>query len=278
MSFLPGTNIPNIPPNPLQDVASFGLQKVRQILNKQRSISAPTDEELKRRQAPIVRANPRATPGNPIKSEIPGEFDTRVDVTTTRKVVLENNGVLEQRELGVSPVEVNEVETQSGKLYTNPKDRIDRDLYIIDTVSGKSVKLPFVPKELRYNPESNFKAIASMGRNNPFYHFTGAEDSLEFEIDWFAQEEHRADVILNCKWVESLSKNDAYDNPPPPVILHWNIDMFKDSVWLITSAQYRLLDFQAHRNMFAQQAYQQVTLKRITTTNLKRSDIQSFTI
>lgn len=273
MSFIPGTDIPNIPPNPLQDVASFGLQKVREALNRQRTQPAPTDKQLAERQAPIVRRS-SGIPGSGEKSEIPGEFENRVDIHS--EVFLENTGYIEQYELGESST--TQIERQEGKSFTSPSDRIDRDLCIIDTVSGKKLKLPFVPRELKYSPESHFKAIPSMGRNNPFYHFSGAEDTLEFEIDWFAEKDHRYDVILNCKWVEALSKNDAYDNPPPPIILHWNTALFSDSVWLVTAAPYRLLDFQAHRNMLPQQAYQQVTLKRITANNLSRLQIQSYTI
>lgn len=273
MGFVPNTGIPNIIPNPGQDVGSFGLQKAREALNFQRTMPAPTDEQLKRKQAPLIRES-KGTPGSGRKSEIPEEFDTRVDVN--KSVTVENNGYLEQHELGESSTSM--TETESGKEYSLPTDRIDRDLMIIEPISGRVARLPFVPKELKVNPESHFKAIASMGRNTPFYHFTGAEDTLEFEIDWFAQEDSRYDVIRNCKLIESWTKNDAYDNPPPTVILHWNKELFADSLWLITAAPYRLMDFQAHRNMLPQQAYQSITMKRVTATNLTRKQIQTITI
>ena len=242
MPELGNTGIPLIPPNPLQDLASISLQKVREALNKQRVVPAPTDEQLANKQAPLIKGK-GAVVINEI-GEIPKEFENSVD----------------------------------GKVYSSPSDRIDRDLSIIDTVSGRILKLTFVPRKLSVIPESHFKAIASMGRNNPFYHFTGAEDSLKFEIDWFSEKDNRQDVILNCRWVESLSKNDAYNNPPPPVILHWNSELFSDSLWLVVDAPYDLSEFQAHRQMLPQQAYQQVTLKRINQRNLTRSQIQSITI
>lgn len=273
MSFIPNTQIPALPPNPTQDLFSKGVQKVRELINHQRSMPPPSEEEMKRRQKAMIREIDGVSASG-ASGEVPSEFDTRIDVHDETSVT--QNGFLEQHEFGEPSTNVSTVNT--GKSYETPADRIDRDISIIDTVSGKSVKLPFVPRELKYTPEANWKAIASMGRNNPLYHFTGGEDTLEFEIDWFAQKENRTDVLLNCKWLESLSKNDAYENPPPPVILHWNKDMFSDSLWIVHAAPYRMLDFQAHKNMLPQQAYQQVTLKRITETNLTRAQIQSLTI
>ena len=275
MSTIPDINNEYLPvlPNPTQDLISIGLERARKALNNQRVLRAPTDEELSARQD-IIQRRINVTPAVGSKSEIPSEFDNRVDLQN--ETLTQNSNYLEQHELGSGPISINE--TEIGKVYTNPSQRIDRDLSIIDTNSGKSIKLPFVPRELRYTPDSHFKAIASMGRNNPFYHFTGSEDTLEFEIDWFAEKDSRHDVILNCKWVGSSSKNDGYELEPPAVILHWNSSLFSDSLWLVVAAPYRLLDFQAHRSMLPQQAYQQVTLKRVTLTNLRRREIQSITV
>ncbi len=273
MGFIPNTDIPALPPSPLQDLFSKGLQSIRGAINSQRFTPAPTDAQLKLKQRSMVH-QVDATSAKGSSSEIPDEFENRIDIHN--EDVSEQTGFLEQHEFGEGPITTTTVST--GKSYTTPADRIDRDLFLIDTFSGESLRLPFVPKELKYTPESNFKAIASMGRNNPLYHYTGGEDTLEFEIDWFAEEEDRTDVLKRCKWVEALSKNDAYNNPPPAVILHWNTVMFSDSLWLVTAAPYRMLDFQAHKKMLPQQAYQQVTLKRITEANMTGSQILSLTI
>lgn len=275
MSYIGNTGIPNIPPSPTQDIFSVGVQKVRERINKQRHIivtPAPTHEELKRKQQGMIQSNGRST-GVGSRSEVPFEFETGVESSEIYRTQ-----TLYDVDGRATTTQYKDKTVDTSKKYTSPSDRIDRDIWIIEPKTLKKVKLPFVPRELKYTPESNFKAIASMGRNTPLYHYTGGEDTLEFEIDWFAEKEHRYDVIQNCKWLESLSKNDGYDAPPSPVILHWNVDLFSDSIWLITAAPYRLLDFQAHRNMLPQQAYQQVTLKRTTATNLKRADIQAFTI
>lgn len=162
--------------------------------------------------------------------------------------------------------------------YNNPNQRIPRGLIIQDLVDIKNkVILPFVPGALDYNPDSNFVAIPSMGRNNPLYHYTGSEDTLEFVIDWFSNQDDREDVILNCKKLEALTKNDAYGRPPHHVKLIWNEKLFSDATWLIVSAKYKLSEFQAHRNMLPQQAIQPVILKRVTASNPNLTQIQSLT-
>lgn len=149
----------------------------------------------------------------------------------------------------------------------------------VNTRKTNRLTLPFVPRELEYTPNSNFVTLASFGRNNPFYQYTGSEDSLTFEIDWFSKTENREDVIANCRWVEALSKGDAYDDVPHRIMLNWGSEnkLFLDEVWLVVSAPYRLTQFQrAYRDkagevkslhMLPQQAIQTITLKRVTKEN-----------
>lgn len=144
--------------------------------------------------------------------------------------------------------------------------------------------LPFVPGELNYTPESNFVGIASFGRNNPFYQFTGSEDTLTFTIDWFSDDPSREDVIFNCRWLESLTKGDGYDDVPHRVKIIWSVDdrLFEDSIWLLVSAPYKLSQFvKGYRkdgevistSMLPQQAYQTVTFKKLKQYNTTTKEI-----
>jgi hypothetical protein len=168
----------------------------------------------------------------------------------------------------------------------------------------KSLELPFVPDSLDFNPDSSWVAIATMARNNPHYHYTGSEDTLEFTIDWFTSDDLRRDVIYNCRWLESLSKGDGYNGRPHRVKLVWGADgtLFLDDVWVVVKAPYKLQNFNRgflytekqegvygtkysydltkkaeaqfkNTHMLPQQAYQTVTLKRITQTNMTRYEI-----
>ena len=153
------------------------------------------------------------------------------------------------------------------------------------TRNYKSIELPFVPGELQYNPESNFVGIASFGRNNPYYQFTGSEDTLTFEIDWLSKENSRNDVIKNCRWIEALTKGDGYIETPHRIKLVWgNGDkLWQEVIWLMTAAPYRLSQFTRGyekvrgqfetSNLMPNQAYQSVTLKRLTTYNLSAGEI-----
>ena len=149
------------------------------------------------------------------------------------------------------------------------------------------IKLPFIPTELNYNVDSNFSAIKPIGRNNPKYHYTGSEDKLEFEIDWFSNDESREDVITNCRILEALSKGDGYNKPPHRVLLQWGTNdiLFKDHIFIVTNASYRLLNFNKAQinqktgevertNMLPIQAYQRVSLARVTSTNLLKKEIE----
>lgn len=150
----------------------------------------------------------------------------------------------------------------------------------------EEIILPFVPKELNYNPESAFVAIKPIGANNPRYQFTGAEDKLEFEIDWLSTNDNREDVIRNCRKIESLTKADGYKRSPHRVLLQWGAKdhLFAKHVFIIISAPYRMVQFSkghytaegefVETNMMPVQAYQRVTLVRVTSKNLSKIEIE----
>jgi len=155
------------------------------------------------------------------------------------------------------------------------------------TTRGYSyITLPFVPREISYQPSSKFVGIATMGRNTPYYNFTGSEDSLQFDIDWFASNEDRQDVINSCRWVEALTKADGYSEAPHRVKLVWGKDdlLWQGDTWLIVEAPYTLSDFvKGQRNqqtgeiqrlgLMPQQAIQKITLKRVVGHNMRASEI-----
>jgi hypothetical protein len=155
------------------------------------------------------------------------------------------------------------------------------------------ITLPFVPRELAYSMSSKFVGIATLGRNNPYYQFTGSEDTLTFEIDWFSNQLDRKDVINNCRWVEALTKADGYNSVPHRIKLVWGANniLWQDDIWIVTAAPYRLKDFnRGYRkknvsgaidargefistSMLPQQAFQSITLKRVTSLNRSREEI-----
>jgi hypothetical protein len=164
--------------------------------------------------------------------------------------------------------------TSNGLGYNN-------HIYLFDTVTYKSYPIQWVPKALEYSPESEFTAIASPARNNPLYHYGGSEDTLNFEIEWLANNARREDVIQNCRNLEALTKNNGSEEGVHPVRLVWGKDdkLFGNSLaganyWLLVNAKYTLTDFHKPNAMYPTIATQTITLKRITENNLNHDEIQ----
>jgi hypothetical protein len=130
----------------------------------------------------------------------------------------------------------------------------------------EKLRIQTVPLEINVNPEANWAVIPSLGRNNPFYHYTGGEDTIEFTLDWYSTDKFKEDVVRNCRWVESLSRSDGYRQEPSRVILVFG-DLFKYTKWIVTSAKYRLSLFDRGNAMLPTQAYQDLVLRKVTFDN-----------
>jgi hypothetical protein len=145
----------------------------------------------------------------------------------------------------------------------------------VDDESLKALQIQTVPLELSIDPIAKWATIPSIGRNNPFYHYTGGEDSLRFTLDWYSERESRDDVINKCRWVESLSRSNAYDAEPSRVVLIFG-DLFQFDTWIVESAPYRLSLFDKERGMLPRQAYQELTLKKVSEKNTSSFEIRNY--
>lgn len=152
----------------------------------------------------------------------------------------------------------------------------DHNIYIIDSVTGSSLKIQNVPKDIVYEPDSRFPGVYTVARNNPIYHYVGSEDSITLELDWYSVQEDRNDVINKCRLLECYTKNNGYDEEIHPVILSMG-DLFTSTagLWLVTAAPYTMTMFDKNQKMLCVQAYQKVTLKRVTDKNRTWDDIIS---
>lgn len=150
---------------------------------------------------------------------------------------------------------------------------LEHGIYIIDLDSGEKLGLMGIPKELEYNPESSWATLKPFGKNTPNYHFTGAEDTLELELSWFAQEENRLDVMKKVKWLEAMSKADGDLGRPHLAGLVWG-ELFKKSKWLIFSAAYKLTSFDSTNGANVPlAATQKLVLKRYQRDNRTTAQI-----
>ena len=144
-----------------------------------------------------------------------------------------------------------------------------------DSLNTRYIILPTVPASMDFNPDPNWAIIASVGRNTPFFHYMGSEDTLSFTIDWYARNNQRDDVVFNCRWLEAKSKADAYREDPHRIMIKWGTEdeLFKDSLWIVYKASYKLSNFHKGVSMIPQQAYQDIVLKRVVDFNLSTNQV-----
>lgn len=168
-------------------------------------------------------------------------------------------------------------------LFGRPKEKqvsvpstIRPPLYLVplDAIELRALKIQTIPLEVSVDPTPKWAVIPSIARNNPFYHYTGGEDKLSFTLDWYSERDNRQDVIQKCRWVEALSKGDGYLKGPSRVLLIFG-DLFKTDSWIIESAPYKLSLFDTSRELLPRQAYQELTLNKVSDHNTTRKEVLS---
>lgn len=158
------------------------------------------------------------------------------------------------------------------EFYEDTQSKKANQPYLYDTVWQELLYLQTLPNELNINSDPNFSVIESPSRNVPLYHYTGSEQSIQFQISFFANHESREDVIRKCTWINALSKNDGYDESIHPILFAWG-DLFLDTQWIVTNAPYKLGLFDREFKMLPRYAQIDITLKRISKHNPKRADL-----
>lgn len=84
----------------------------------------------------------------------------------------------------------------------------DKKLYfILVDDPTKQLYIQFVPPDLKVNRSVSIQEVQVVGRNNPFYQYTGGAKTLSLQLDFYAEEESREDVIRSCEWLEALTYN-----------------------------------------------------------------------
>ena len=124
------------------------------------------------------------------------------------------------------------------------------------------------PDRLRVEPAATWAAVKSMGRNNPFYFYTGGEDTITFDISWYSVDaDHRDDVVNKCRLLESWARADGYSASPPTLRIQWgNSGLFEDDLFILAAAPYELTHFQNASRMMRRYDNDPDTGQRITNT------------
>ena len=193
-----------------------------------------------------------------------------------------------QRELEQSRRSSARVDRQLQPL-TKPK--VFNQIIIINPHTSPAISLVIQgkPTTLEVNSESTWASVKSVGMNNPYQIFTGSEDTLSFEISWYAVDSNREDVINKCRLLESWTKADGYKSSPPTLYISWGSSkIFENDTFILVSAPYKLTNFQnSYRKglrsdpnsqiidlgLLPNTATQTLTFKKVTKKNLTHEDI-----
>lgn len=128
-----------------------------------------------------------------------------------------------------------------------PKRQYNNQIILINPNTSPYTKIVIqgMPTEVEVSPESNWAAVKSMGRNNPFMFYTGGEDTISFDISWYSVQKDREDVLNKCKLLESWTRANGYKASPPTLFISWgSSNLFKNDTFVLTSAKYTLTNFQ----------------------------------
>lgn len=128
-------------------------------------------------------------------------------------------------------------------------------IYNMSAMNEETGEMPFIalqlrPYEIESKAETSWAAIKSMGRNTPMYHYLGAEDTIQFNTNWFMKGKPGTPgfnpywVINQCRKLKAWSMANGYTASPPVLYIQWGrADIFKDELWILTSATYHLTNF-----------------------------------
>ena len=182
------------------------------------------------------------------------------------------------------------IDHTKGKKQTSTA--INNEIIIVNrnSVPAISLVLQNRPDTLSIDPTGSWASVRSPGRNNPFYIYSGGEDTITLDISWYAVDPvYRDDVLNKCKLLHSWSKANGYNASPPTLEIIWgNSGIFNNDKFILFSAPYQLKNFQnAHRGtptddnpsghvdlrLLPNCATQTLTFKKVTTDNTNHEDI-----
>ena len=152
--------------------------------------------------------------------------------------------------------------TTEGKVYITALSSLDK------------LEIQFIPAQLNITRSPSIASIAVVGRNNPLHHYTGGSTSMKFELDFYAEQADRTDVVEKCKWLESLAYSNGFDNPPERVRLTFGELFRNNEVWIVESVSVRYVQFDAVFGLLPTQAYVSLSLKLDPESNLKINEIR----
>lgn len=141
------------------------------------------------------------------------------------------------------------------------------DIYIVKLATLERLHFQFIPEKLPYSRKPKIGKIEVPGQNLPGAHYSSGESGLDLEIEFYTQEEDRADVIRRCKWLEALCWSDRGIAPPQLVRLVWG-RLYRDQTWYVSDYKEEAEDFHPDHGLLPVYAKVKITLERWSNENL----------
>lgn len=114
----------------------------------------------------------------------------------------------------------------------------DGQAYIIAIDSEPIEKLPiqYIPQEISWDRQANEERVDIVGRNIPYFHFTGGERVLPLKLDFYAAADLRDDVLEKIRWLEALTYSEGKGTTSQRVKVVMG-ELFRDETWVVTSVK-----------------------------------------
>lgn len=132
-------------------------------------------------------------------------------------------------------------------------------LYIVNLTTFESIELQFVPPSIDINRNPNVEQVDIIGLNLPRTQQQGGPRTLDMELDFYAAEQDRKDVITKCRQLEALTYRDGPDIPAPQVRLVFGT-MFYQEIWTVRKVEYSLTQFDRKYAYLPMRAKVRITL------------------
>ncbi len=80
-------------------------------------------------------------------------------------------------------------------------------IYIINTITLERLEFQFIPLELGYERSASIDDVKIVGRNEPKLQTTGGKTTMPLDIDFYANETGKDDVMRSVKLVGDINND-----------------------------------------------------------------------
>lgn len=116
-------------------------------------------------------------------------------------------------------------------------------LFIVELAEPfERLEIQFVPEEISIPRKADLSKISIIGRNNKLLQYTGGEETMTLNLEFYSDEKDRFDVIQKVDWLKSLCYNDGYNAGARKVKVLFG-DLFTYHVWTVEGVTPNLSHF-----------------------------------